>query len=66
MTCTYVGDDARVGDRPGGSNVVAADVLPGHIGSSFVALGRVNRQNRHVTCLISGLVFRMKHRAAGG
>ena len=64
------GGDARVGERAEGRWAASGSrlwpVLPSHLGSSFVALGRVNRRNRHVMCLGSGSTFRMKHRAVGG
>ena len=59
------GSDARVGERAEGRWAALGSrqwpVLPSNLGSSFVALGRVNRRNRHVTCLGSGSTFRMKH-----
>ena len=57
--------DARVGERAEGRWAALGSrlwqELPSNLGSSFVALGRVNRRNRHVTCLGSGSTFRMKH-----
>ena len=57
--------DARVGERAEGRWAALGSrlwqELPSNLGSSFVALGRVNRRNRHVTCLGSGPTFRMKH-----
>ena len=44
-----------------GSHMVASDVLPSHIGSSLVALGRVNRRKGSHEALSSGPTFRMKH-----
>ena len=59
------GGDARVGERAERGWTALGSrqwpVLPSNLGSSFVALGRVNRRNCHVTCLGSGSTFRMKH-----
>ena len=59
------GSDARVGERAEGRWAALGSrqwsVLPSNLDSSFVALGRVNRRNCHVTCLGSGSTFRMKH-----
>ena len=59
------GGDARVCECAGGALAAFGSrlwpVLPSHVGSTFVALGRVNRQFRHLACLGSGSTFRMKH-----
>ena len=59
------GGDARVCERARGRWAAFGSrlwpVLPSHVGSTFVALGRVNRQFRHLACLGSGSTFRMKH-----
>ena len=59
------GGDARVGERAEGLCAALGSrlwpVLPSHLGSTFVALGRVNRQVRHLACLGSGSTLRMKH-----
>ena len=64
MMGTYVVATLAFASAQGGAAAFGSrlwPVLPSHVGSTFVALGRVNRQFRHLACLGSGSTFRMKH-----